>query len=184
MDAGGAIPVILKMPLTMETAAALTQRQAENNFLFKKPQDSLGEACQPHRKCPLAPASSSGPTMSVQWCLNTGVHSALPSPTCLPASQVRVEGTHLGFQVGQGWLEFLQGRLRLRNTGCGKRWASKGLGRTFEILTIGRRVPGFWDLPYYPAGPPEGSRCLRPASKENSEAWGQHACSVPSWTLK
>lgn len=36
-------------------------------------------------------------------------------PACLPPSQVRVEGWHLGFQVGQGGLELLQGRLRLRN---------------------------------------------------------------------
>ena len=108
MDAGRGIPVILKRPLTMETATALIQRQTDNYFLFKKPQDSLGEERQRHRKRPLEPASSSGPTMSVQWCLNTGVSSAPPSPTCLPASQG--EGRHLGFQVGQGWLEFLQGR--------------------------------------------------------------------------
>lgn len=61
----GEVSVILKMPLTMETAAALIQRQAENFFFFKA-HDSLGEESQPHGNCPRAPASSSEPTMSIQ----------------------------------------------------------------------------------------------------------------------
>lgn len=117
MDAGRGIPVILKMPLTMETAAALIQRQAENFFFFKAP-GFPGRGAPAPRELP--------PGSRLQLRAHR-VHPVMPEhrgplstslthlPACLPPSQVRVEGWHLGFQVGQGGLELLQGRLRLRN---------------------------------------------------------------------
>ena len=95
-------------------------------------------ALAPQELSPGALPPSSGPILSVQWCLSTQVPSAPPSPTCLPACLTGAcgKGRHLGLQVhgglrwakqrGQGWLEFLQGRLRVGNTGCGKELGQKG----------------------------------------------------------
>lgn len=135
----GGIPVTLNRPLTMETAAALIQRQADNYFSFKKPQDSLERKRQrrtpsgarlqlrAHHVCPVMPEHRGQLSTSL---------THLPAPYLLV-----LEALLKGFRwakvglipPGQtGWL-----------TGCGKSWASKGLGIAFTILTTGRRFPGF-----------------------------------------